>query len=248
MDKKIALITGGNRGIGAATSRKLAQDGFYVCINARDSLNAKPLLDEILSAGGAGEIIEFDVTSKEQVSEAVKNFRFEKLDVLVNNAGTLKDNLIYELKVEDWNQVLGTNFFGAMTVYDAFCEKLRSSGNATVVNMASISGVRPRKGQLPYAVSKAMLAEWIKQMGSMENQGLIKYYAISPGPVATDLIKLSPWYKDPKSVQRIPLGRYAEVEEIAAFIAFLASNNHTFLSGSNIIIDGGFIQTTKEYN
>lgn len=248
MDKKIALVTGGNRGIGAAISRKLAQDGFYVCINARNSSNAKPLMDEILSAGGDGEIIEFDVTSKEQVSEAVKNFKFERLDVLVNNAGTLKDNLIYELAVEDWNRVLDTNFFGAITVYGAFREKLKSSGNATVVNMASISGVRPRKGQLPYAVSKAMVAEWIKQMGNSENQGLIKYYAISPGPVATDLIKQSPWYNDPKSVQRIPLGRYADVEEIADFIAFLASNNHIFQSGSNIIIDGGFIQTTKEHN
>ncbi|WP_024834481.1 SDR family NAD(P)-dependent oxidoreductase [Ruminiclostridium josui] len=247
MDKKIALVTGGNKGIGAAICRKLASDGCYVCINSRNKENARDLLDDIVASGGVGEIIEFDVRSpQEEIQKALNNFPFQRLDILVNNAGTLKDNLIYEVSNEDWNQVLDTNYFGALAVHSACLSRLRLSPNATVVNLCSISGVKPRKGQLPYAVSKAMLIEWTKQMGLRNRKNDISYYAVSPGPVATDLIKSSPWYNDPKSTQRIPLGRYAEVEEIAEFISYLAEGNHVFENGSNIILDGGFTQTVKE--
>jgi 3-oxoacyl-[acyl-carrier protein] reductase len=246
MDKKVALITGGSRGIGAAISKKLASDGYYVCINCRNKNSGLLLLEEILSAGGEGEIVEFDVTNSEQINEALGNFKFNKLDVLVNNAGVLKDNLIYQIEIEDWNHILRTNYFGAITLYNIFLEKLKACSSATVINLCSISGIRPRKGQLAYAVSKAMLAEWTKQISYSENQTKIQYYAISPGPVMTELIKQSPWYKDQKSLQRIPLGRYAEPDEIANFISLLANNNRIMENGSNIVIDGGFIQTIKE--
>lgn len=246
MDKRIALVTGGNKGIGAAICRKLASDGCYVCINSRAKENARALLDDIVASGGDGEIIEFDVRSQEDIQKALNNFPFDRLDILVNNAGTLKDNLIYEVSIEDWNQVLDTNYFGALAVHSACLDRLRVSPSATVVNLCSISGVKPRKGQLPYAVSKAMLIEWTRQMGLRNGRNAISYYAVSPGPVATDLIKSSPWYNDPKSTQRIPLGRYAEVEEIADFISYLTGGGHVFENGFNIILDGGFIQTVKE--
>lgn len=246
MDKKIALVTGGNRGIGAAICKKLASSGYYICINCRDKNSGLPLLDDILCSGGEGEIIEFDVTVDNQINMALKNFKFNRLDLLVNNAGILRDNLIYQIKVEDWNQILKTNYFGALAVYKAFFEKLKAAKSATIINLCSISGLRPRKGQLAYAVSKAMLMEWTKQISNCEPKNHIQYYSVSPGPVATDLIKQSPWYKDSKSLNRIPLGRYAEPEEIANLIAFLASHNHVLKNGSNIIIDGGFTQTIKE--
>ncbi|MCC5468456.1 SDR family NAD(P)-dependent oxidoreductase [Pelosinus baikalensis] len=246
MDKKIALITGGNRGIGASISKKLASDGYYVCINCRNKHSGISLLEDILSCGGEGEIVEFDVAVGEQLNEALRTFKFKQLDVLVNNAGILKDNLIYQIGVDDWKQVLKTNYFGALAVHNAFWEKLKAAKSATVINLCSISGIRPRKGQLAYAVSKAMLIEWTKQMSSGEHRDRIQYYSISPGPVTTELIKQSSWYKDSKSFQRIPLGRYAEPDEIATFIAFLASHNHVLKNGSNIIMDGGFTQTIKE--
>jgi 3-oxoacyl-[acyl-carrier protein] reductase len=245
MDKKIALVTGGNRGIGAAICKKLAQEGFFVYINSRDGNQAQKLFADITAFGGEGEIIEFDVTSPEQVGAAFNKFKFDRLDLLVNNAGVLRDNLIYEISIEDWDLVVNTNYFGSLNVYNAFVGKLNQSGNAVVINICSISGIRPRKGQLAYAVSKSMLIDWIKHMGAIKNDN-IKYYAVSPGPVATDLIKQSPWYQEPGSAQRIPLGRYVETDEIADFISFLIKYRNTFESGSNIVIDGGFIQTTRD--
>jgi 3-oxoacyl-[acyl-carrier protein] reductase len=246
MDKKIALVTGANKGIGAAICKQLSQDGYFVYINSRSRDKAEQLLDEITALGGEGQIIVFDVTSYEQVGAALSEFKYDKLDILVNNAGTLRDNLIYQIEVEDWDLVLNTNYFGSLDVYNAFFEKLNKSKEAVVINLCSISGLRPRKGQLPYAVSKAMLIDWTKCMGSEKNETDIKYYAISPGPVATELIKKTKWYQNANSVKRIPLGRCAEVTEIAEFISMLVKNRDTFKNGSNFVLDGGFIQTTKE--
>lgn len=216
---------------------------YVNCRNKNDSV--EDLLKEISEAGGDASVLEFDVTDTSQITESLKNFQHDALDILINNAGTLRDNLIPQIELDDWNTVLNTNFFGSLNVYNAFYEKLRNAECASVVNMASISGLRPRKGQLAYAVSKSMLIEWTKTM-ALKDENNIDYYAISPGPVATDHIKSSPWYKDKKGLKRIPFGCYAEVEEIAGLVSLLTTNNRCMQSGLNIVIDGGFIQTVKE--
>lgn len=245
MDQKIALVTGGNRGIGAVICKKLALNKYFVYINCRNRNNTQDLFDEIYRLGGNADILEFDVTDLYQIENAFKSFAHSRLDLLVNNAGILKDNLIYQIKDLDWEKIIQTNFFGALAVYKVFHPKLLASDLATVINIGSISGIKPRKGQLAYAVSKSMLIEWTK-LKSKNHNDRIHYFSLSPGPVSTDLIKDSPWHKDLQSLQRIPLGRYAEVEEVAEMVLFLCSPTNPLRNGSNVIFDGGFIQTVKE--
>ncbi|URZ06415.1 SDR family NAD(P)-dependent oxidoreductase [Clostridium felsineum] len=244
MDKKIALITGGSGGIGAKICSKLAENKYYVYINCRNEDKAKKLLDEIIALGGEGEVLVFDLNSKESLIEGINKIKFSKIDILVNNAGVLRDNIIYNMKMEDYDLVFKTNFIACLDMYDAVLSRLEKSEAPVVINMCSISGVRPRTGQLAYGVSKAMLIEWTKSMAKCNEN--IRYYAVSPGPVETELIKTSKWYNDKKSIKRIPLGRYAKPEEIADFISYIIDNPKIFKSGSNIILDGGFLQTTKE--
>ena len=245
---RIALVTGGGSGIGAAICRKLASDGYFVYLNCRRVNNqVSELADEIRSAGGRCRIIEFDVTNRSEILQALQNgFTHSRLDALINNAGVLKDNLIYQIEAEDWNKIIQTNFFGAFSVFRLLEDKLLNADRARVVSIASISGMRPRKGQLPYAVSKAMLIEWTRKMSAHTGSESARFFAVSPGPVTTRLIMNTPWYKDRKSAQRIPLGRYAEATEIASLVSYLLTDTCCIKNGSNIVIDGGFMQTAKE--
>ncbi|MBN2532643.1 MAG: SDR family oxidoreductase [Spirochaetales bacterium] len=245
MHERTALVTGCSRGIGMAICRKLAVTGFYIYMNCRKKNdNIEGLLSEIISIGGKGKILEFDIRDKDQIQKARKKFIHDNINLLVNNAGILKDNLLYEVELDSWNDIIQTNFFGAVSVFDEWKSILLKSDNPVVINIGSISGVRPRKGQGAYSVSKAMIIEWTKQQ-ALVYKG-IRFYVISPGPVATDMIKSAPWYTDPGSFKRIPLARFTEPEEIAGLIHLLADNVHLFINGTNIIFDGGFTQTIKE--
>lgn len=245
MSKKTALVTGGARGIGAAICRELVNAGYRVYVNCRRVSEETELLISQLNKTGEAETLLFNVTDKESLERAAGDLQGKKIDLLVNNAGILKDNLIYSIEEEDWRNILKTNFFGASAVYEAFKNNLDAADSPVVVNMGSISGVKPRPGQGAYAVSKAMIIEWTKQM-ALENGDKTAFYCISPGPVATDMIKQAPWYNQPKAFDRIPLKRFAEPEEIGELVAALAETPRFMKNGSNIVLDGGFTCTAKE--
>jgi len=239
---KTALVTGGTRGIGAAISRELAAQGWSVLVNARQETDElRELVSGIVASGGACRQILFDV--KDAQGAAVALDSVGSLDLLVNNAGILRDNLLVQIPDSDWLEVLETNIHGPVRLYSILREKLLSSPEPVVVGMASISGVRPREGQGAYAVSKAMLVRWTAEMASIEPR--IRFHAVSPGPVATEMIRSAPWYKQPGAFDRIPLKRFAEPEEIAEIVAMLAGDGALLASGGNLVVDGGFIQTTR---
>lgn len=244
MEEKIAVVVGASGGIGSAISKKLAEEGFFTYVCCRNQTKGEEVVKQIVADGGKAETLVFDVQSKESVKEAVNNLPCEKVDLLVNSAGVLIDDLIYNVKMENWDFVYHTNFESVIMVYNEFEAKLKKAESPMVALLCSISGVRARSGQMCYGVTKSMLINWVKVMGGKKNG--ITYFAISPGPVETEMIKSSKWYEDKKSVKRIPLSRYAKPEEIGDFITLLSQNTTLFQNGSNVILDGGFLQTTKE--
>lgn len=245
MEKKVVLVTGGTKGIGAVICRKLAVAEYHVYINYRNDDPEKDiLLNEIRSLGGEAELIRFDITQPGDIQAALKGFSHRKLDLLVNNAGFLKDELIYKIDFDIWHKVLETNYFGPLNLFEAMREKLSRAISPVVVNIASISGVKPRPGQAAYAVSKAMLIEWTSKMAELyENR--IRFFCISPGPVNTKMIQDTKWGKSPEALNRIPLGRFIQPEEIADMVLFLGERSPV-QNGFNIIYDGGFINTVRE--
>lgn len=245
MNKKTALVTGGTRGIGAAICRELVNNGYRVYINYRTATGEGDEFISSLNESGEALGIQFSVTDPDSLIRAAGELQGEPIDLLVNNAGILKDNLIYSIEDDDWQNILKTNFFGAAAVYEIFKENLKLAESPVVVNMGSISGVKPRPGQGAYAVSKAMIIEWTKQMAAKKGSKAA-FYCISPGPVATDMIKQAPWYNQPKAFDRIPLKRFAEPEEIGGLVAALAETPRFMKNGSNIVLDGGFTCTAKE--
>ncbi|RJG50432.1 SDR family NAD(P)-dependent oxidoreductase [Motilimonas pumila] len=236
-----ALITGASKGIGAALAQQFAQQGYFVHLNTRsNSVAAQALLDTIKQQGGQGKLAIFDVTRAEECQDYLNDL--SQLDVLVNNAGMLKDNLLPQVSAQDWQAVLDVNYRSPQRFMNQCLPLLEQAGAPCVINLASISGVKPRPGQAAYAVSKAMLIRWTQQLAAQYPK--IKSYAISPGPVATEMITQAPWYQLPNAFDRIPLKRFAKPSEIASAAHFLAQ--HQMLpSGHNLIIDGGFTQTIK---
>jgi len=239
MKKKNALVTGATGGIGREFCKMLVNNGYFLYINARNLEAVAELMLEIKKLGGDCESIIFDIRDIESATKKIDSIT--QIDVLINNAGILRDNLIYNIPLDDWMDVINTNFYSVDSLYRALEYKL--SDNAVIINMCSISGVIPRSGQLAYAASKRMLIQWTQNMASIENQK--KYFAISPGPVDTRLIQKTAWYNDTNALDRIPLGRYAKPEEIAEFIEHIIKDVFLFQSGSNLILDGGFTQTMK---
>jgi 3-oxoacyl-[acyl-carrier protein] reductase len=243
MSQKAALVTGGSRGIGAAICKELGKAGYYVYINCRNNIDtAEEVLKEIIKTGGNGRVIKFDVGFENQIERELVNITHQKLDLIVNNAGVLKEGLLYQITLTDWNNIINTNFWGAVNVFGKLRNKLINSGSAAVINIGSIAGIRPRKGQGAYAVSKSILIEWTKKQAQTETDKGLRFYTISPGPVATNMIKSSPFYNNSDILGRIPKGRFSEPEEIAELVVLLAENVDLIQNGSNIILDGGVIQ------
>ncbi|GLQ75536.1 SDR family NAD(P)-dependent oxidoreductase [Vibrio penaeicida] len=242
---KTVLITGAGQGIGMAIAQQFSQCDYAVYLNVRTLTPEIESRIASLQADGAVVLpIIFDINNEVQTLKALGSI--DKLDVLVNNAGILRDNLIPQTSMEDWQSVLQTNFYSAQDMFTRCIPLLKKSDAPCVINMASISGVRPRAGQGAYAVAKAMLIEWTKQLASTPPTDLqsLTTYAISPGPVATEMIKKAPWYKQPGAFDRIPLKRFAQPNEVAELAVSLARYQR-LSNGQNIVLDGGFTQTTK---
>lgn len=238
---KKVLITGASQGIGKAMAIAFANHGYQVIINVRKQSDAsEKLVKEIELQGGSATIALFDINDVEQRNGFIS--RCDSLDVLVNNAGVLKDNLLVNTPLSDWQQIMSTNFQSACALFDGLKDRLLMAEHGCVINLASIAGVRPRAGQNAYSVSKRMIIAWTEQLA--KDHPSLACYSISPGPVATDMIKATPWYQQPGAQKRIPMRRFCQPEEIAQAALSLATQT-VFRSGSNLVLDGGFSQTLQ---
>jgi 3-oxoacyl-[acyl-carrier protein] reductase len=242
---RVAVVTGGARGIGAAICRALAARGAFVYVNSRArSSRAVELVDAIRARGDGAELLLGDITDADAVDRMAVAIRHEQLDLLVHNAGISRDGVLPMVARADWAAVLDTNVFAAVRLTELLEPRLARSPLAVVLGIGSISALRPRKGQAPYAVSKAMLVEWIRMRGRRAGSEGIRYLGLCPGPVATNLIAGTAWARDPQARARIPLRRFAEPDEIAAYVVHLVAHARAYANGTSLVLDGGVLLTS----
>lgn len=244
LDSKVALVTGGSRGIGRATAVALAKAGAKVVINyAGNTAAAQATLEEIAALGGQAAAIQADVADGSAVEAMVKKAleSFGRIDILVNNAGVTRDNLLLRMKEEEWDSVMNTNLKGIFHCTKQISRVMIKQKCGKIINMTSVVGVMGNAGQSNYAAAKAGVIGFTKSMAKELASRGITVNAVAPGFIATDMTSgLSEEVKG-QMANGIPLGRFGIPEDVAAAVVFLASDAANYITGQTLHVDGGMV-------
>jgi len=240
---KTVFITGTNRGIGLATVREFASRGYNIIAHARkQSVEHNELMAQIAPDYGV-EIrpIYFDMTNSEEMKEAVKSFLKEKapVDVLVNSAGIAKYGAFSMLPLATVREVFDINFFGHLELTQLLLRQMIKNKKGVIINVASIAGIDTDKGNTAYGASKAALISWTKVLAAEMAGAGIRVNAVAPGMTDTDMAQLLGSEDRKKMIEESAMNRMSTPEEIAKVIAFLASDDASFINGEVIRVDGG---------
>ena len=239
--KKYALVTGGSRGIGRAVCLKLADIGYPVIINFKSNEEeAKHTLELITGKGGEAELLQFDVSSKEETENALENWSNAHQEAyiacLVNNAGIRRDNLLVFMNDSEWNDVLGTNLGGFFFVTRKLLKNMMVNKYGRIVNVVSLSGIKGLPGQTNYSAAKAGIIGATKALAQEVGRKNVTVNAVAPGFIRTDMTKD---LDEKEHRAMIPLNRFGEPEEVAEVVAFLASDKASYITGEVISVNGG---------
>ncbi len=242
-EKRVAFVTGGSRGIGAAIVRRLAKDGFHVVAVARNLDKLQQVCDECASAGGSAEPVTCDIADSKALTAAVEQAaeKHGRLDVLVNNAGITKDGLLLRMEDADWDTVLDTNLKSAFVAIRTAARSIMRSKSGRIINISSVSGVSGNAGQANYAASKAGLIGLTKSVARELSGKGVTCNAVAPGFITTDMTDVLNDKIKEGAKQMIPLRRFGEADEIAAAVAFFASAESAYVTGQVLCVDGGMI-------
>src|SRR5919201_1752291 len=244
-DGKIALVTGAARGIGRATAVRLARDGAAVVVNYKaNAVAAKEAAGLVTEAGGRATTVQADVSVPEEADRLVKQtleFGGGRLDVLVNNAGTTRDNLLIRMSLEEWDAVLDLNLRGAFLVTKAAMRPMMKQRGGRIVNIASVAGVMGNAGQANYAAANAGLIVFAKTDAREMASRNITANAVAPGLVPTELTAPLPQAVKDAMLAQTPLARFGTVEDVANAVAFLASDEASYITGQVLVVDGGMV-------
>jgi len=237
---RIAMVTGASRGIGRAIARQLARQGAVVVAAARGA-NAQPVADEIAAAGGSADVVALDVTATGDIERAVAGVleRHGRIDVLVNNAGIARDQLLLRMKRDDWDAVVATNLTAAYTLTQAVLKPMLRQKSGRIVCISSVVGQAGNPGQANYAASKAGLIGFAKSAALEVASRGITINVVAPGVIETDMTRaiteraLDDW------AARIPLRRLGTPDDVAAAVCFLASDEASYITGQVLAVNGG---------
>jgi 3-oxoacyl-[acyl-carrier protein] reductase len=237
LDGRVALVTGGSRGIGAAIARELARAGARVAVNYRAGREpAEELAGEVGGIAVAADVA--DAADVAGLIEAVERGLGE-IDLLVNNAGITRDTLIARMTDDDWAQVIDTNLRGAFLTCRAVSRKMLRRRAGAIVNISSVVGVHGNPGQANYAASKAGIIGMTKALARELGSRSVRANAVAPGYVATELTDALPEDAKQAILAGTPLGRLGRPEDVAGAVRFLCSDEAAFVTGEVLLVDGG---------
>ena len=237
---RVALVTGASRGIGRSIAVRLAGQGAVVVAAARDG-HARGTAEEIGAAGGRAEAIALDVTDGAAIAAAVSGVleRHGRIDVLVNNAGITRDQLMLRLKREDWDAVLATNLTSAFTVTQAVLKPMVRQRGGRIICISSVVGQGGNAGQANYAASKAGLIGFAKSVALEVASRGITVNVVAPGMIATDMTRAMTDAAREEWESRIPLQRMGTPDDVATAVCFLASDEASYITGQVLAVNGG---------
>jgi 3-oxoacyl-[acyl-carrier protein] reductase len=239
---KIAVVTGGTKGIGRAIVLALAREGADCAFtHTRSDEQARQLVDEVSRLGRRALPVQLDVRDFDGAKVLIEKVKetFGRLDILVNNAGITRDRTLMSMSREDWTEVIETDLTGVFNTTRAAIITFLKQKSGCVVNISSVGGVRPLPGQVNYAAAKAGVIGFTKSLAREVAPYQVRVNAVAPGFIATEMTSRLPEKTREAAIRTIPLGRFGTAEDVAAAVLFLASDAAIYITGQVIQIDGG---------
>ena len=238
---KVAIVTGGTRGIGLAIARLLAEDGASVVVSGRDAARLDAAVKELESLGAPAMGVAADAAKREDADRLVEatRERFGRIDVLVNNAGITRDQLLVRMKDDDWDQVLDTNLRGVFLMTRAVGKVMMRQKSGRIINIASTAGAMGNPGQVNYSAAKAGVIGLTKAAGRELAHWNILVNAVAPGLIETDMAASIPAEAREAMLQQVPLKRIGQGREVAEVVRFLAGDGASYITGQTVHVNGG---------
>ncbi|QXM05889.1 3-oxoacyl-[acyl-carrier-protein] reductase [Crassaminicella indica] len=239
---KVAVVTGGSRGIGKAIALKLASLGANIVVNyTSNAAKAEEVVKEIKDMGKFAIALKADVSNAEEVQSFIKEVeeKFDTIDILVNNAGVTRDTLLMKMKEEDWDKVMNINLKGTYNCTKAVIRKMMKQKSGKIVNVASVVGITGNAGQANYAASKAGVIGFTKSIAKELGSRGINVNAVAPGFIETDMTDVLSDKVKEELIKQIPMKKLGKAEDVANVVAFLCSDQASYITGQVLNIDGG---------
>ena len=234
MDKKVVLISGASRGIGAAIAIHLASLGYKVIGTARSEFKFDKPSDNLIP-------LKLDITCRESIKDCATKLKEQNLlpDILINNAGITSDQLFLRMKDDEWYNVLATNLTGTFNLTKAFIKNMIKNRYGRIINISSISGLMGNPGQVNYSSAKAGLSGFTKSLAKEVGSRNITVNSVAPGFIETDMTSFLDEDSKNTIIKDIPLNRLGSPEDVSELVAFLAGDESQYITGQTISIDGG---------